>query len=116
MAEYLKHWSKNDTHWEDWNEVALVEARDRIRVIVESDESPIGKKSSADNVILNLVPTHLAQTGLTFYIVCGNCHQNFMYPAKYPVLMFDGFAQENSDTQRLIDRMVDLQFDKIDAW
>ena len=106
LTNYVASWSKDNTQWENWNEGALTKARDTIRAMIESDKSSIGINSSADDVILKLAPSPLIQTDLAFDITCGRCDQNFQSHGKYMILMFDGFAQANSNSQALVDHMV----------
>lgn len=106
LTKYVASWLKDNPQWVNWNERALTEARDTIRAIIESDGSSIGINSSVDDLILKLMPSPQIQTDLAFDITCGGCDRNFVSLRKCLVLMFDGFAQENSNSQALIDHMV----------
>jgi hypothetical protein len=106
LRKYVASWSKDNAQWVNWDEGALTEARDAIRAIIESYGSSIGINSSADDLILKLMPSPQIQTDLAFDITCMRCRKNFVCLGKYLVLMFDGFAQENSNSQALIDHMV----------
>jgi hypothetical protein len=106
LANCVVSWSKGNAQWERWEETALTAARDAIRAILEGVGTQIGLNSSADDIIMKLIPSALTETEVSFQITCGRCLEDFSSPRTYPLLMFDGLLQASSDSQALIDHMV----------
>src|SRR5262245_1465475 len=108
LVDYADEWFKRDRNWGNWSAASLSTARDVIGEIVRAaGDEAIGQNSSASEIVRKLMPNFLFRPRIDYDIRCGSCGKDFVHTMSSDMLSFMGMSQRNSDTQAIVDRMVD---------
>lgn len=108
LVDYADEWFKRGRNWENLSAASLSTARDVIEeIITAAGDRVIDQNSSASEILTRLMPGFLFRPRIDYDVVCGSCEKDFVYTTRPDMLVFKGTSQRNSDTQAVVDRMVD---------